>query len=56
MAGTGIAVGVTMNEDRPSEHNYVVVSTQTATCKEAGVKTYTCSVCGDTYTEEIAKL
>lgn len=29
--------------------------TKEATCKEAGVKTYTCTVCGETKTETIAK-
>ena len=32
------------------------VETTAPTCKEAGVKTFTCTVCGDSYTEEIAKL
>ncbi|MBQ7688655.1 MAG: dockerin type I repeat-containing protein, partial [Clostridia bacterium] len=31
------------------------VITKDATCKEAGVKTYTCTVCGTTKTEAIAK-
>ena len=31
------------------------VITKAATCKEAGVKTYTCTVCGATKTEDIAK-
>ena len=30
--------------------------TKAATCKEAGVKTYTCTKCGETKTESIAKL
>ena len=30
--------------------------TKAATCKEAGIKTYTCTVCGETKTETIAKL
>ena len=29
--------------------------TKTATCKETGTKTYTCSICGDTKTETIPK-
>lgn len=29
--------------------------TKKATCKEAGIKTYTCSLCGETKTETIAK-
>lgn len=37
------------------EHSYDDgVVTKEATCTEAGVKTYTCSKCGDTKTEEIA--
>ena len=35
-------------------HSYTSQITKSATCKEEGVKTYTCS-CGDTYTEKIAK-
>ena len=35
----------------PCEHNYVLTS-NTATCLDAGVATYTCSKCGDSYTEE----
>lgn len=37
-------------------HNYVATVTKEATCKEAGVKTFTCSICGDIYTESIKKL
>ena len=32
-------------------HNYVLTS-NTATCTEAGTATYTCTKCGDSYTEE----
>ena len=35
----------------PCEHNYALTS-NTATCLDAGVATYTCSKCGDSYTEE----
>ena len=35
----------------PCEHNYALTS-NTATCTDAGVATYTCSKCGDSYTEE----
>lgn len=34
-------------------HSYVSVTTKQETCKEAGVRTYTCGICGDSYTEEI---
>ena len=35
-------------------HDYEGKVTKAATCKTTGVMTYTCSVCGDSYTEEIA--
>ena len=34
------------------EHDYQVTDSTDATCSEKGSVTYTCSVCGDTYTEE----
>lgn len=37
-------------------HNYVSTVTKQATCKETGVKTYTCTICNNSYTEDIAKL
>ena len=37
------------------EHNYIPEVTKEATCAEAGEKTLTCSVCGDSYTEVIPK-
>jgi len=36
------------------KHSYTFKVTKEATCKETGVKTFSCS-CGDTYTENIAK-
>lgn len=33
-------------------HDYQVVESTDATCTEKGSATYTCTVCGDTYTEE----
>lgn len=41
-------------EERVTTHAYVGVITTPATCGTAGVKTYTCSVCGDSYTEAVA--
>ncbi len=35
------------------EHNYVATVTTPATCGAVGVKSYTCSACGDAYTEVI---
>ncbi|MCC8131087.1 MAG: hypothetical protein LIO72_04980 [Ruminococcus sp.] len=40
-------------QDEPHTHTYEGVVTKEATCTEDGVKTYTCSVCEDTYTETI---
>ncbi len=37
-------------------HNYNGVVTTVATCRTDGVKTYTCSECGDSYTETIPKI
>ena len=37
-------------------HNYVATVTKEPTCTEEGVRTYTCSKCGDTYTEAIPML
>ena len=38
------------------EHSYVEEITTAATCTEKGVKTFTCSNCGESYTEEIDAL
>ena len=47
------------NESSPKipscSHTYTSEITKEATCKESGVKTYTCEACGDFYTEDIAK-
>ncbi len=37
-------------------HDYISVITNSATCNQAGVRTYTCTVCGDTYVEETPAL
>lgn len=37
-------------------HSYTSEVTKPASCKEAGVTTYTCTLCGKTYTEEIPML
>ena len=38
------------------EHDYKLTASKDATCTESGSKTYTCSKCGDTYTETVEKL
>ena len=37
-------------------HQYSAVVTKAATCKEAGIRTYTCTICGASYAEKITKL
>ena len=37
-------------------HNYTGKITAQATCTAAGTETYTCSICGDTYTKPINKV
>ena len=50
------AVDVTYKEVQTgTAHTYTSAVTKNATCKETGVKTFTCD-CGYSYTEEIAKL
>ena len=38
------------------EHTYDVTVTKDVTCTEAGIRTYTCTICGDQYMEEIPAL
>ena len=51
------AVGCKDKEESSSSekhsHNWTTSVTKEATCTEKGVKTKTCSVCGETETEEI---
>ena len=44
---------VILTGDLPAEHNYVGVVTTEPTCESDGVMTYTCTECGDSYTEVI---
>ena len=37
-----------------TEHTYTSKVTKQPTCTEEGVRTYTCSACGDSYTEDIS--
>jgi len=62
----GLAIGCRDNADEKSsheeiaadghQHKYEGVVTTEPTCEKTGVKTYTCSVCGTSYTEKIDKL
>ncbi|MBE6807554.1 MAG: hypothetical protein E7527_06100 [Ruminococcaceae bacterium] len=47
-------VVVTKTEDYVCTHSYTSAVTKAPTCGATGVRTYTCSLCGDSYTETIA--
>ena len=49
----GVEYTVTLTGDLPAEHNYVGEVTTEPTCESDGVMTYTCTECGDSYTEVI---
>ena len=49
----GVEYTVTLTGDLPAEHNYVGEVTVEPTCESDGVMTYTCTECGDSYTEVI---
>ena len=49
----GVEYTVTLTGDLAPEHNYVGVVTTEPTCESDGVMTYTCTECGDSYTEVI---
>lgn len=46
-------INISLNAE--CEHDYVSEITKSPTCKETGIRTYTCSKCGDTYTEDTEK-
>ena len=47
--------GINVTKAINIKHSYKSKITKQPTCTSTGVKTYTCSVCGDSYTETIAK-
>lgn len=49
-------VKVTVAEKAECSHSYTSEVTTAATCKNTGVETFTCSLCGDTYTKSIPVL
>jgi hypothetical protein len=52
--GTGLYKGtVDVTYSVICKHNYTAKITTAATCTATGVKTYTCEICGDTYTETV---
>ena len=53
--GVGIADSETAIVKKVHIHSYTSSITTAATCTANGVKTYTCSGCGNSYTETIAK-
>ncbi|MDD3401242.1 MAG: InlB B-repeat-containing protein, partial [Eubacteriales bacterium] len=54
--GTAGTTYYTVAPTAPCTHNYTSEVTTAATCTTAGVTTYTCTLCGDTYTEAIDAL
>ena len=46
--------GASPSETTQCEHNYTSKVTTEATCTKDGIKTFTCSLCNDSYTEAIA--
>ena len=56
MLGIVLLFNVTACGTTKCSHSYSSEITKAATCKETGIKTYTCSICGDSYTEEIPQL
>lgn len=53
--GCGALISAGADIPAVGNHSYSSAVTTTATCSATGVKTYTCSVCGDSYTETIEK-
>ena len=52
--GTGIYTGTASKTYTVTcQHNYTESITKQPTCTEPGIKTFTCSICGDSQTEEI---
>lgn len=49
---TCLICGIT--EGQPLGHSYTSKVIESATCTEDGIRTYTCSTCGDTYAETIS--
>lgn len=55
--GSGSGSGSSSSGDQTAcQHEYSSKITKAATCSAAGVKTYTCSKCGNSYTEAIEKV
>ena len=52
-----VTPGIVTIKAGPHSHDWGTGTvTKEATCEEAGIRTYTCSICGETKTEEIAAL
>lgn len=55
--GSGSQDNTTPKQEQPTHtHSYTSSVTKNPTCSEEGVRTYTCSSCGASYTEAIAKV
>ncbi|MBQ3151755.1 MAG: hypothetical protein IJB86_10980, partial [Clostridia bacterium] len=51
----GVRPALTLNLQDICNHSYTSVITKQPTCSEMGIRTYTCSKCSNSYTENIAK-
>ena len=54
-AGDGITMDMEVGDPCANGHDYESVITREPTCKKTGIETFTCTVCGDSYDEEIPK-
>jgi len=52
----GVAAVCLLTAPKPCDHNYAAQVTVAATCRAEGVRTYTCSLCENRYTEPIPML
>ena len=51
--GYDIVIGGSEEEPGECEHNYESFTSLWPTCSTTGIETYTCTLCGDSYTEEL---
>lgn len=53
---TAVGINTTLGSSVRCTYEYTYVDGNAATCTKAGMRTCTCSVCGDTYTENVPAL
>ena len=54
-AGDGITMDMEVGDPCADGHDYESVITREPTCEKTGIETFTCTVCGDSYDEEIPR-